>query len=173
MYVSITPPEWYRNVIFGGPGPWTISKARDPRETTRILNVLSKVFGFVDFRFEIGSKYNRDHRQICRLWNVWLTDMFWIILLTILWLLRRDGSVSEGLRWGLQQQTSINYTWFQVHSPEMLNEVNIRKWSWLNLHYWLKCSYNLPIYTTGVVILREVLFRESGSRWRQEFALYG
>ena len=24
MYVSITPPEWYRNVIFGGPGPWTI-----------------------------------------------------------------------------------------------------------------------------------------------------
>ena len=44
-----------------------ISKARDPRETTRILNVLSKVFGFVDFRFEIGSKYNRDHRQICRL----------------------------------------------------------------------------------------------------------
>ena len=26
MYVSITPPEWYRNVIFGGPGPWTIRK---------------------------------------------------------------------------------------------------------------------------------------------------
>ena len=25
MYVSITPPEWYWNVIFGGPGPWTIS----------------------------------------------------------------------------------------------------------------------------------------------------
>ena len=23
MCVSITPPEWYRNVIFGGPGPWT------------------------------------------------------------------------------------------------------------------------------------------------------
>ena len=23
MYVSITPPEWYRNVIFGSPGPWT------------------------------------------------------------------------------------------------------------------------------------------------------
>ena len=23
MYVSITPPEWYRNVIFGGRGPWT------------------------------------------------------------------------------------------------------------------------------------------------------
>ena len=22
-YASITPPEWYRNVIFGGPGPWT------------------------------------------------------------------------------------------------------------------------------------------------------
>ena len=24
MYVSITPLEWYRKVIFGGPGPWTI-----------------------------------------------------------------------------------------------------------------------------------------------------
>ena len=35
-----------------------ISKARDPCETTRILNVLLKVFGCVDFRFEIGSKYN-------------------------------------------------------------------------------------------------------------------
>ena len=23
MYGSITPPEWYRNVIFGGLGPWT------------------------------------------------------------------------------------------------------------------------------------------------------
>ena len=35
-----------------------IGKAHDPHETTRILNVLSKVFGCVDFRFEIGSKYN-------------------------------------------------------------------------------------------------------------------
>ena len=26
MYVSITPPEWYRNVIFGGPGPWTTTR---------------------------------------------------------------------------------------------------------------------------------------------------
>lgn len=30
--------------------------------------------------------------------------MFWIILLTILWLLGRDGSVSEGLRGGLDKQ---------------------------------------------------------------------
>ena len=35
-----------------------LSKAHDPGETMRILNVLSKLFRCVDFRFEIGSKYN-------------------------------------------------------------------------------------------------------------------
>ena len=38
MYVSITPPEWYRNVILGDPGPWTIRFLKKFHETPFYMN---------------------------------------------------------------------------------------------------------------------------------------
>ena len=40
MCVSITPPEWYRKVVFGGPGPWTNWFSRKEVLEERLLNFL-------------------------------------------------------------------------------------------------------------------------------------
>ena len=40
MCVSITLPEWYRNVIFGGPGPWTNWFSRKEALEERLLSFL-------------------------------------------------------------------------------------------------------------------------------------
>ena len=36
--MSITPPEWYRNVVFGGPGSWTNWFSRKEVLEQRLLN---------------------------------------------------------------------------------------------------------------------------------------
>ena len=45
MYDSITPPEWYRNVIFWGPGPWTIM-INGPNISQRVESQFSNSFAF-------------------------------------------------------------------------------------------------------------------------------
>ena len=40
MCVIITPPEWYRNVVFGGPGPWTNWFSRTELLVERLFNFL-------------------------------------------------------------------------------------------------------------------------------------
>ena len=50
MCVSITPHEWYRNVLFGGPGPWTNWFSRKEVLEERLLNFLK----------DNCSSFNRD-----------------------------------------------------------------------------------------------------------------
>ena len=50
MCVSITPPEWYRNVVLGGAGPWTNWFSRQEVLEERLLNFLE----------DNCSSFNRD-----------------------------------------------------------------------------------------------------------------
>jgi len=54
IYGSITPPEWYRNVVFWGPGPWTkryVRKANDAKNPA----ILS--FFFVTERTQLNAAH--------------------------------------------------------------------------------------------------------------------
>ena len=50
MCVSITPPELYRNVVFGGPGPWPKWLSLKELLEERLLNFLEDNY----------SSFNRD-----------------------------------------------------------------------------------------------------------------
>ena len=46
MYGSITPPEWYRKVIFGGPGPW-IKETEEKENQTKYRGLSVKSWSHV------------------------------------------------------------------------------------------------------------------------------
>ena len=50
MCISITPPEWYRNVVFGGPGSWSNWFSLKELLEERLLNFLE----------DNCSSFNRD-----------------------------------------------------------------------------------------------------------------
>ena len=67
MCVSITPPEWYRNVVFGGPGPWTSCFSRKELLVERLFNFLEDncssvkrgVILFFCFSVTMASRFER------------------------------------------------------------------------------------------------------------------